>query len=206
MIDMTGRTIGRLKVLGRAPHQWRFGRLAWWECRCRCGRRVLINGHHLRTGNTRSCGCLKSDTHAARLRKHGGCRTREYVSWCAAKTRCSNRRQRSWVNYGGRGIRMCARWRRSFAAFRADMGPCPPGYSLDRIDVNGHYEPKNCRWASLREQQNNTTANRLVEHLGQAQSVSEWERRLGFKAGTLKRRLLLGWSVERAMTAPVRHW
>ena len=207
-IDMTGRTVGRLTVMGRAPHQMRFGKLAWWECRCTCGRRVLINGHHLRTGNTRSCGCLKNDIHRARLRKHGRCNTREYTSWSAAKTRCYNRKQPSYAHYGGRGITMCRRWRLSFVLFLRDMGPCPPGYSLDRIDVHGGYTPRNCRWASLIEQQNNTTANRLVEHRGETYSVSEWERRLGFTTGTLKRRLLIGWPVERAFTESLRpvHW
>lgn len=99
---------------------------------------------------------------------------------------------------------MCERWRESFEAFMADMGACPPKHSLDRIDVDGPYSPENCRWASNQEQANNTTANRILEHRGERHTVAEWARIVGLKGDTLKRRILLGWPIDRALTAPLR--
>lgn len=163
-------------------------------------------GRNLRNGNTRSCGCLHDEVCAQKATKHGHANTREYRAWSAAKTRCFNPNTRTFKDYGGRGITMCDRWRDSFPAFLIDMGPCPRGHSVERIDVNGHYEPGNCRWASRFDQANNTRVNHVVSFNGRVQTIAQWERDLDFKPGTLKRRLLLGWPIHRAMTEPLRQW
>lgn len=125
--------------------------------------------------------------------------TPEYRAWGAMIQRCTNEREPSFRNYGARGIRVCDRWR-SFDNFIADMGARPSGsHSLDRIDVNGDYEPRNCRWATARQQKQNTRQARYVTAFGATMSITEWSRAHGVDRGTITSRLRLGWSAERAV-------
>jgi hypothetical protein len=153
LIDIEGQTFGRLLVTAR--DDVRSGRQAYWICRCVCGAITSVEGNHLRNGRTRSCGCLKSETTGIRSRTHGESQSREYRALHGAIGRCENPHNEKYPIYGGRGIQVCARWRHDYAAFLADMGRCPPGLTLDRIETNGNYEPGNCRWATQSEQQNN---------------------------------------------------
>ena len=125
-----------------------------WLCKCACGRSAKVSGHNLVRGNSKSCGCRRF---GAGRKTHGMSDTREHHSWKGMIQRCTNRRTPAWKDYGGRGIRICARWRRSFAAFFADMGRCPSRrHSLDRWPNNdGDYSSKNCRWATKSEQARN---------------------------------------------------
>jgi hypothetical protein len=124
---------------------------------------------------------------------NGLSRTREYRAWAGMIQRCTNERLPKFPRYGGRGIRVCERWRFSFTDFLADMGPRPsPKHSLDRIDVNGHYEPGNCRWATAQEQQWNRENNHNVTIAGTTLPVTEWSRRLNVNHGTLIRELRSG--------------
>lgn len=206
LIDLVGQTFGRLTVICRAANDPRFGDRAAWRCRCVCGRATDVVGKSLRRGLTRSCGCLHDEVAAQRQRSHGLCGTREYQAWGAAKTRCFNPRQTQFKNYGGRGITMCDEWRSSFEVFLRDMGQCPAGCSIDRVDVNGPYAPGNCRWVPITVQANNTRANHRLTFNGETNTLSEWEQRLGFGRGVLSRRLSLGWSATKALTAPIRRW
>lgn len=152
LTEMTGQTFGLLTVLGRAPDKVSAAQ-AYWQCRCECGQEIAVNGSSLRRGSTRSCGCGRV--------KHGlANKAPEYHVWEGIKQRCLNPNRRGYEYWGGRGISVCERWL-EFENFYADMGPRPgPGYSIDRSDNDGNYEPGNCRWATASEQQRNTRRSR----------------------------------------------
>ena len=155
---LIGRQFGRLKVLSEAPHV--FGEKRSWICACRCGERTVVTTPRLSMGRTRSCGCLQEE-HRACFRTHGLTGVPEYYIWKNAKGRCYNRNRKDYSNYGGRGIRMCKRWRHSFASFYRDMGPRPSSrHSIDRINNDGHYRPGNCRWTTMSEQRKNQRKRR----------------------------------------------
>lgn len=126
-------------------------------------------------------------------------------SFQMTKQRCYNPNTRDFKHYGGRGITICERWPASFDNFVADMGLRPAGHTLERVDNNGPYSPENCVWASRKEQAQNRRVNRMIEFNGETHSISEWERRLGWKPGVLKARLgRLGYSVKEAFAKPVK--
>jgi hypothetical protein len=137
---------------------------------------------------------------------HGGSYTPEYRAWVRMIQRCENSNGPEFPGYGGRGIRVCARWRDSFEAFREDMGPKPSaGHSLDRFpDQNGDYEPGNCRWATNKQQSRNTRSNRLLTFNGETHCLAEWAAVTGVNSMALRSRLRKGWAVERALTTPVK--
>lgn len=131
----------------------------------------------------------------------------EYLPWTAMKQRCSNPNYYGFERYGGRGITVCDRWFESFKDFLADMGPRPPGTSLDRIDNNRNYEPGNCRWATPKQQSNNCHNNRpRVEYQGKSYTISELAELSGIRHTTLNERLKNGWLIEKAVKTPVHRY
>lgn len=160
--DWTGRRFGRLTVASFHDQQNRHSR---WLCLCDCGTERIVLIDNLKSGNTISCGCVREEHNKRVWTKHGhsAANTPEYESWAAMRARCASRsNDRRGLDYGRRGITVCARWN-SFESFLEDMGPRLPGTSLDRIDVNGNYEPRNCRWATASEQVANRRSRKRVE-------------------------------------------
>lgn len=148
-----GQRFGRLVVIGPAPQIDKNSR---WQCRCDCGGMIACRPSHLKNGNIQSCGCLALEKQRERLTTHGRSLSPLYARWIGMLTRCLYPATRGYRHYGGRGITVCERWR-TFENFLADMGEPPgPGYSLDRINVNGNYEPGNVRWATAKEQAANS--------------------------------------------------
>jgi hypothetical protein len=153
--NYAGVRIGRLTVIERAGsvRSPTTGQVrATWRARCDCGVEVVRQSAVLwRMDGNASCGCLQRENLSARRTKHGMADSRTWISWASMRRRCEKPGVHNFKHYGGRGISVCERWR-EFSNFLADMGERPPGKSLDRIDVNGNYEPSNCRWATQQEQ------------------------------------------------------
>lgn len=175
--ELTGQRFGKWLVLG--PSERRKGK-RMWQCRCDCGTEKPVYHGHLVGGKTGGCRCG--------VRTHGMKRSPEYMSWKSMRIRCLNKNHEAYHRYGGRGIGICDRWN-AFEAFYEDMGARPEGCTLDRIDVDGNYEPGNCRWATNQEQQNNASFNRHVEFDGERLTVAQLARRQGVKYVTLWSRL-----------------
>lgn len=204
--DISGEKFNRLTVVSRADNK---GGQAHWKCICECGKETTVAGSFLRRGITKSCGCLRKEVSTnlgnATFR-HGMEKTSTHHSWSSMLSRCRNKLHSSYKNYGGRGISVCQRWvgKSGFQNFFSDMGARPNGMTLDRIDVNGNYEPHNCRWATIKEQHRNTRFNRLIEFNGETKTIAEFSEIYGINDSTLGSRIRSGWTAERALTTPPR--
>lgn len=197
--DLRGLKFGRLtatRCVGIHPEK----RLIMWECICECGTLVTSAASYLVTGNTRSCGCLKMDILKARCLKHGSSRSCEYNIWNMMLQRCNNGKCKDFPAYGGRGIRVCDRWSK-FENFLADMGRRPStDHSIDRVENDGNYEPSNCKWATMKEQQTHKTTTRLITFNGVTQNLTWWANSTGININTIHRRIKTGWALKDALT------
>jgi hypothetical protein len=200
-IDLSGERFGRLKIIEKQPES----RIRIkWVCQCDCGNKAIVSGSALKSGNTRSCGCLKMEGGREGKITHGQSDSPTYKSWSDMKSRCSNPKRLDYSDYGGRGINVCDRWVDSFSLFLADMGFRPSGTTLDRLDVNGDYCPENCRWATAKQQQRNKRNTKHVIFRGGAKSLAEWAEVLHLPYDVIRYRLKAGWTPEEAFTIPVR--
>lgn len=151
-VDVTGRRFGRLQV--ERLEGLNSSRAYVWSCLCDCGNRVIVAGSKLRFGHTTSCGCSVLERVSNLNRTHGLSKSPTYKSWASMWVRCTNPRNKDWHNYGGRGITVCKRWRK-FENFLADQGLKPEGLTLERVNNEKGYTPKNCKWATRAEQARN---------------------------------------------------
>ena len=198
--DLTEKKFGRLTVESKAPRQHK---KTYWNCVCDCGNRLQVWAASLKSGRSKSCGCLRAEITSLRLKgkaiKHGMWRSPEFKVWSSMLYRCHNTRSRAYNDYGGRGITVCDSWRRSFANFYRDMEPRPTGpkrYSIERINNNLGYSPENCKWATFKEQSRNRRDNVVMEGFGQIRVLLDWSTELGISYDVIKYMRNKGKSIE----------
>lgn len=205
-VDLTGQKFGRLtaiKIVGKKRDN------NAWLCHCDCGKETIVAEYALICGGTKSCGCWKIEMFVERATTHGKSKTRLYNIYKSMKARCYNPNTSRYDIYGGRGIKVCDEWRINYQSFydwamangydeTAPRGAC----TIDRIDVNGNYEPSNCRWISSSTQSLNKRNNHLITYNGETLSLSEWEKKTGIRGTTIRFRITNGWDIEKALTIP----
>ncbi len=194
--NISGNKYGRLTAVGPAGKTK--SRSIIWQCICDCGTITHVPISSLRSGHTKSCGCLGIDRRRDANIKHGQSNSEEYKIWASMIQRCTKNRP-----YGINGISVCQRWKGSFENFFADMGQRPSAnHSIDRIDNTGNYEPANCRWADAKTQANNTKRNVWLTHNGVKKTVAQWSRELGIAYTTINNRLARGVAPGLALIKP----
>lgn len=209
--DLTGQKFNRLTVISRDKSK-RTRRGTYWLCRCDCGNYTVVDRYKLISGHTKSCGCYQRERSREIHRKtikHNMSKTRIYRVWSSMMDRCFNPNSKERRLYGGRGITVCEEWRdfRNFCKWAyetgyqedAAYGKC----TIDRIDVNGNYEPSNCRWVDLKAQSRNTRCNVVVDYQGEKHCLSEWAEIKGISYNRLHQRIKSGWTFEQAIETPV---
>lgn len=197
--DLTGKKFGRWIIVSMLDGQKA-------KAICECGTESEVWTPNLKHNKSLSCGCLSQEINSrpnpamsARLTTHGQSKTPIYKVWASMIARCTNSTLPEYHNYGGRGITVCERWLR-FENFIADMGQRPSDkHSIDRINNDGNYEPTNCRWATKKQQCNNTRRNRIIVFNGEARTIAQWSELLGIRYHTIRGRLRRGATVEKAL-------
>lgn len=212
LIDLTGLRFGKLTVIGyveNRPVGKRTVMKPYWRCKCDCGNVKDICGDNLRSGASQSCGCETRRATIERSTKHGFAkrgknRSRIYSIWASMIRRCTSSTEKAYKYYGERGITVCDEWK-DFESFKnwAFANGYDKKLTIDRIDVNGDYEPSNCRWVGMDIQANNTRANVMIT-LGEiTHSMSEWCRILNLNYYAVRARRNLGWSDYDALFTPL---
>jgi hypothetical protein len=212
-IDLTGKKFDRLTV---TKFSFLKNKKSYWLCLCCCGKEISVRADNLTRGIAKSCGCLHKEISSKGAKKqftiHGLSKTRTYKIWKGMKNRCYNKKNTNYKNYGGRGISVCDKWLEprgsGFLNFLKDMGEIPSGKSLDRIDNNklkNGYSPENCKLSTMKEQTRNKRNNRMETLNDKTQCRADFAKKYNINKGTLDSRLDdLGWSIEKALTTPVR--
>jgi hypothetical protein len=200
--DISGQKFGHITVLGFVGQDPKTTE-SMWLCECVCGTKLTRRGGGIRDGGIKSCGCKKAEMIGQGNTKHGDSFSDTYESWRGMRDRCLNPDNSAWDDYGGRGISICERWS-DYLAFKEDMGERPEGLTIDRINVNGNYEPGNCRWATMKAQSNNRRNNVVLTHDGKTMTLAQWSEFLGVSHGALSKRIKLGWPVDRVLSSVVR--
>lgn len=181
----------------------------YWLCECDCGNKTFVSASNLSSGQVKSCGCLQREMASKRMmgvnKTHGMFGTRLYRIWSGMITRCENPNHPYYKRYGGRGIRICPEWRENNSRFFewAKASGYSDGLTIDRIDNDGNYEPDNCRWIPMDEQQRNKSDNHFVKIGGLELSLIEWSELLNISYNTVLSRLRYGWNDFDALTKPV---
>lgn len=200
--DLSGKRFGRLTVI--SIKQTNKKRVEW-ICKCDCGNTAIVTSAHLKNGHTKSCGCLFKEKRQSTNLSHGMSKSRIYALWNMMKQRCTNPVVYNYCDYGGRGISVCDDWINFDGFYKWALAN---GYqewlTIDRIDNNVGYCPENCRWVSAKIQANNRRNNKIIEYNGEKHTLSEWSDIVDIKSHTIGERLRKGWTVEKALTTPVK--
>lgn len=206
--DLTGKRFGMLTVIERAPNS--AAGKPMWRCKCDCGNETVVHGNALRDGYTKSCGCYRREIGRAKNLTHGGSKDRLYATWNMIKQRCNDPANKSYKNYGGRGIKVCSEWNNDYEAFKTwalqngyDPNAKRKECTIDRINNDKGYSPDNCRWVDSITQANNCRSNHNLAFQGKTQTISQWARQQKIPAQTILFRInRAGWNVEDALTIP----
>ena len=210
-IDISNQKFGRLTAIEKSTNIC--GKTAW-KCLCDCGNIAYVSTSNLTCNRIKSCGCIKQELLMRRNITHNQRHTRLYEVWKGIKQRCYNPKHRAYHNWGGRGIKMCEDWKNNFQSFydwSYANGYSPENQkdeknklTIDRIDVNGNYEPSNCRWVKRSKQARNKRANKIISYRSEEHCLVEWCEYLNLNYPTIYSRLNKGWSVERAFETPTK--
>ncbi|AVX47356.1 hypothetical protein C5023_000226 [Staphylococcus phage vB_SauM_0414_108] len=201
-----GCKYGRLTIVS---YDNKKGSSHYVNCQCDCGNTKSVRLLRLKSGETKSCGCIRKELFKENKKSnttHGQTDTRLYNIYRSMKARCYRKTQKDYHSYGGRGIKVCDEWLNDFMNFYSwsyDNG-YNDNLTIDRIDNNGNYEPNNCRWITEAEQHNNTSRNINITYNGETKTLKQWSKIKGINYDTLKKRYKMGWSIEDMLTKPVK--
>lgn len=192
--DLTGLTFGRLTVIKRAGNIG--DRRTTWLCKCECGNEKIIEGDSLRSGKTKSCGCIRSETMRKKKLIHGFGNERLWDIWKHMNNRCYNTSHPNYKRYGGRGITVCDEWKNDYLAFKewALNNGYAENLTIDRKDNDGNYEPSNCRWVILDEQNYNKRNTVFITINGETRNLKEWSEISGLSKHLIYSRFRRGWN------------
>lgn len=195
MKNLEGQKFGKLTVI---KFEYKKNYIDYYKCKCECGKEKIIRGYDLKSGKTKSCGCVAKGNHTI----HKKSKTKLYWVWQSMKARCNNENNKRYKHYGGRGIKVCEEWSNDYSNFHnwAVQNGYKEGLTIDRIDVNKNYEPNNCRWVTKEVQANNMTTNKVIKYKGLEMNIAQWEKFLRLPKNVLRQRIeKLGWSIEKAI-------
>lgn len=198
-IDITGQKFGRLTAL-KLHHIKKYSRSThrYWECQCECGNKCFVAQNQLTSGKTQSCGCLQNEYFKSKHNLHN---TRLYNIWCNIKARCTNPKHPNYNTYGNKGIIICDEWKTNFLSFYnwAVKNGYKDNLTIDRINVNGNYEPDNCRWVTRKVQGINRNTSKFITYNNKTLCITEWADLYNINRATLSWRLNHGWNIEEAL-------
>lgn len=204
--NLASQVFGNWKVLSRTEKE-PYDRI-YWLCVCICGKQINVLAQNLVNGRSQSCGCQKTYKRRLHMKIQGLSVTqkREYIIWYNMMQRCYNSMHKSYHQYGGRGIFVCLQWHEFFNFF-SDMGERPgQEFSIERIDNNGHYTKKNCKWATRKEQARNTRTNHFLIFNEQIKTIAEWSEITNLSANCILYRLNSGWPIEKVLSKKPRYF
>ena len=192
--NLKGNKYGRLTVLNYSHIK---NHKSYWRCKCECGNETIVRSDCLKDGSTKSCGCFNIDGHKV---ENPLSQDKLYHVYHGMIQRCNNSNTKYYKHYGGRGIKVCNEWLKDFNVFKkwAMENGYEDGLTIDRRDVNGNYEPDNCRWVDQKTQCNNTRRNVNITYHGETHNLTEWSEILGINRNTLNYRINNGWELEKA--------
>ena len=205
VVDLSGNSFGLWRVIKRVENDKH--NKARWLCVCSCGAEKVVSANNLVSGRSNNCGCVRREKTVTRSTSHGKSKTKLYRTWAKMKERTTNENVPAFKNYGGRGIVVCDEWLEDFRSFY--VWALANGYdenlTIDRIDNNGPYSPNNCRWTTMKQQNNNRRSNHILAMGEVSHTIAEWEAITGINKSAIWDRInKLGWSVEKALTTKVR--